>query len=288
VNDLCLEHLGTAMDNVIRTVRQLQATPPPSQLLTVVPATPPPSTSPGPISNVHLPLLERFYGTPALCRRFLLQCDLHLAHHGLGDFSADRPGSGVGARHLGEGRSRRSLLLLRGVRPPLEHLSQKENQVRKRQAGERSCTFPEGEEEKGEEGMRKRAEIKGWRGTVVARHLTRTESESVHLSIPSKTSIGFPLGGHYPAKCLSFGARSPSRPLKDHQQLLKTCTARAGVQRRIETKRLISILKSFRTPDRGSSRGIADTPNTPSQDQRAGKAIKRLSKREREKREPLR
>lgn len=38
--------------------------------------------------------------------------------------------------------STESLLLLRGVRPPLEHLSQKENQARKRQAEERSCTFP--------------------------------------------------------------------------------------------------------------------------------------------------
>lgn len=35
-----------------------------------------------------------------------------------------------------------SLLLLRGVGPPLEHLSQKENQVIKRQAEEHSCTFP--------------------------------------------------------------------------------------------------------------------------------------------------
>ncbi|CAB1341968.1 unnamed protein product, partial [Coregonus sp. 'balchen'] len=35
-----------------------------------------------------------------------------------------------------------SLLLLRGVGPPLEHLSQKENQPRKRQAEEHSCTFP--------------------------------------------------------------------------------------------------------------------------------------------------
>lgn len=40
----------------------------------------------------------------------------------------------------------------------------------------------------------------------------------------------------------------------------------AGMQRRIETKRLISILKSFRTPDRESSRGIVDNPNTLSQD----------------------
>ncbi|CAB1337883.1 unnamed protein product [Coregonus sp. 'balchen'] len=35
-----------------------------------------------------------------------------------------------------------SLLLPRGVGPPLEHLSQKVNQARKRQAEERSCTFP--------------------------------------------------------------------------------------------------------------------------------------------------
>jgi hypothetical protein len=32
--------------------------------------------------------------------------------------------------------------LLRGVGPPLEHLTHKENQARTRQAEERSCTFP--------------------------------------------------------------------------------------------------------------------------------------------------
>ena len=60
---------------------KLHATPPLSQLPTVVPATPQPSTSPGQIRNIHLPLPERLDGTPAHCRGFLLQCDLHLARH---------------------------------------------------------------------------------------------------------------------------------------------------------------------------------------------------------------
>ena len=106
------------MDKVLRTIRQLQATPPPYQLPEVVPATPLPSTSPSPISNVHLPLQEQFDSTPAHCRGFLFQCDLHLARHARTACERDKvalvilvlTGSGVGARCLGEGRSRSAVL----------------------------------------------------------------------------------------------------------------------------------------------------------------------------------
>jgi hypothetical protein len=97
-----MEHLGTAMDKVLRTIRQLQATPPPYQLREVVPATPLPSTSPSQISNVHLPL----------------QVDVALAHHARTACEREKvalvilvlTGSGVGARCLGEGWSRSAVL----------------------------------------------------------------------------------------------------------------------------------------------------------------------------------
>ena len=66
---------------VLQTVRQLQATPSPSQIFFLFIGRPPRSTSPDLISNVHRPLLEWFDGSPAHCSGFLLQCDLHFARH---------------------------------------------------------------------------------------------------------------------------------------------------------------------------------------------------------------
>ena len=63
-HDSCLERLGTAMDQVLQAVCQHLHLP---SSLQVVSATQALSTSPGPISNVHLPLPERFDGTPAHC-----------------------------------------------------------------------------------------------------------------------------------------------------------------------------------------------------------------------------